>query len=93
MADDSTSSSQGELDSTIRENAAGPKWARGDSGEIEQHSLKDQIEADKYLRPQGGRLPQSGKGPGDAPGEPHDHAGDGVRASRPGLGNGAASAS
>ena len=41
MADD--------LDNTIRENAAGPKRARGDSGEMEQHSLKDQIEADKYL--------------------------------------------
>ena len=38
-----------DLDNTIRENAAGPKRARGDSGEMEQHSLKDQIEADKYL--------------------------------------------
>ena len=38
-----------ELDSTIRENASGPKRARGDAGEMEQHSLKDQIAADKYL--------------------------------------------
>ena len=38
-----------DLDNTIRENAEGPKRARGDSGEVEQHSLKDQIEADRYL--------------------------------------------
>ena len=38
-----------DLDNTIRENATGPKRARGDSGEIEQHALADQIEADRYL--------------------------------------------
>lgn len=38
-----------ELDNTIRENAAGPKRASGDSGSVDQHSLADQIEADKYL--------------------------------------------
>ena len=38
-----------DLESTIRENAAGPKRARGDSGEMEQHSLVEQIEADRYL--------------------------------------------
>jgi len=37
------------LEQTIRENAAGPKRAQGDSGSVEQHDLKDQIEADKYL--------------------------------------------
>ncbi|MCL2118679.1 MAG: hypothetical protein FWH27_09675 [Planctomycetaceae bacterium] len=37
------------LEDAIRENAAGPKRAQGDSGSVEQHSLKDQIEADKYL--------------------------------------------
>ena len=37
------------LDNTIRDNASGPKRAKGDSGEMEQHSLKDQIAADKYL--------------------------------------------
>ena len=41
MADD--------LDNTIRENAQGPAEAHGDSGGVKQHSLKDQIEADKYL--------------------------------------------
>ena len=41
MADD--------LENTIRENAAGPKRASGDSGSVEQHSLSDQIAADKYL--------------------------------------------
>jgi len=38
-----------ELDSTIRENAAGPKRASGDAGSVEQHGLADQIAADKYL--------------------------------------------
>jgi len=37
------------LDTDIRENAAGPKKASGDSGAVEQHDLQDQIEADKYL--------------------------------------------
>ena len=41
MADD--------LENTIRNNADGPKRARGDSGEMEQHSLSEQIEADRYL--------------------------------------------
>ena len=38
-----------DLDKTIRRNAKGPKRARGDSGEMEQHSLRDQIDADRYL--------------------------------------------
>lgn len=37
------------LDDTIRDNAAGPRRAKGDSGEMEQHSLSDQIAADRYL--------------------------------------------
>ncbi len=38
-----------ELDETIRQNAQGPSKATGDSGSVEQHSLADQIEADRYL--------------------------------------------
>ena len=38
-----------DLDNTIRENAAGPKKASGDSVSVEQHDLADQIAADKYL--------------------------------------------
>ncbi|MBI1375813.1 MAG: hypothetical protein GC159_24145 [Phycisphaera sp.] len=38
-----------ELDNAIADNAAGPKKASGDSGSVEQHSLQDQIAADKYL--------------------------------------------
>ena len=38
-----------QLDSTIRENAAGPKRASGDAGSVEQHALAEQIAADKYL--------------------------------------------
>ena len=41
MADD--------LDSTIRDNAEGPAEASGDAGAMKQHSLRDQIEADRYL--------------------------------------------
>jgi len=33
----------------IQENATKPKRARSDSGEVEQHSLKEQIDADRYL--------------------------------------------
>ncbi len=41
MADD--------LEDTIRENAQGPAEAHGDAGGMKQHSLPDQIEADRYL--------------------------------------------
>ena len=37
------------LDTQIRDNAAGPKKATGDSGSVEQHALTDQIAADRYL--------------------------------------------
>lgn len=37
------------LDQAIRDNAAGPKRAQGDAASVEQHGLKDQIEADRYL--------------------------------------------
>lgn len=45
MADD--------LKTSISENAQGPKRAKGDSGEMEQHSLTDQIAADRYLATKG----------------------------------------
>ena len=38
-----------QLDQKIRENAQGPRRASGDSGSVEQHSLSDQIAADRYL--------------------------------------------
>ena len=41
MADD--------LEDTIRDSARGPRSAKGDVGEIQQHSLADQIAADRYL--------------------------------------------
>ncbi len=37
------------LTDAIRENASGPASASGDSVSVSQHSLKDQIEADRYL--------------------------------------------
>ncbi len=50
-----------ELDNTIRDNATGPKRARGDAGEMEQHPLTDQIDADKYLAEKNaGRNPAKG---------------------------------
>lgn len=41
----------------IRENALKPRRARGDEGEVEQFSIRDQIEADRYAQEQaaGGR--------------------------------------
>ena len=38
-----------DLDDTIRRNAEGPSEASGDSGSMKQHSLREQIEADRYL--------------------------------------------
>jgi hypothetical protein len=38
-----------ELEQSIRENAQQPAEAAGDSGRVEQHSLSEQIEADRYL--------------------------------------------
>ena len=38
-----------DLDDNINTNATGPRRAAGDSGSVEQHSLPDQIAADKYL--------------------------------------------
>lgn len=38
-----------DLEETIRKNAKAPAKASGDSGSVEQHPLKDQIEADRYL--------------------------------------------
>jgi hypothetical protein len=38
-----------DLTQTILDNANGPSKASGDSGSMEQHSLPDQIEADRYL--------------------------------------------
>lgn len=39
----------GEIETAIVENATGPAKASGDAGSVEQHSLQDQIAADKYL--------------------------------------------
>jgi len=38
-----------ELDNAIRTNAEGPRSASGDSGSMQQHSIPDQIAADRYL--------------------------------------------
>ena len=42
-------SDESDLEDVIKDNAAGVKKAKGDNGELENHSLKDQIDADKYL--------------------------------------------
>ena len=38
-----------QLDTAIEENAKGPAKVSGDAGSVEQHPLKDQIEAAKFL--------------------------------------------
>jgi len=42
-----------QIKDAIAENATGPAKATGDSGSVEQHPLKDQIEAAKFLASQG----------------------------------------
>ena len=37
------------VEKAIEDSAKGPQSARTDMGEVQQHPLKDQIEADKYL--------------------------------------------
>ena len=37
------------LEDAIEENATGPKRASGDAGSVEQHSIRDLIEANKHL--------------------------------------------
>lgn len=44
-----TDNSTASLEQAIRDNAAGPKRAQGDAGSVEQHALRDQIDADRYL--------------------------------------------
>lgn len=44
MAEDTT------ISDAIKANAAGPKAVRGDEAEVTQHSLPDQIAADKYQK-------------------------------------------
>jgi len=46
----------------IQESALGPKRVRGDSGEVDQHPLKDLIEADKYERSKAAASGNSKKG-------------------------------
>ncbi len=38
-----------DITNAIRENASGPAKASGDQGSFEQHSIPDQIAADRYL--------------------------------------------
>jgi len=44
-----TDSNTPDLEQAIAENAAGPAKAMVDGQSVEQHALKDQIEADRYL--------------------------------------------
>ena len=37
------------LENTIADNAAGPKRAGNETGNVEQHSIPDQIAADRYI--------------------------------------------
>jgi hypothetical protein len=49
-----------DVEKAIEESAKGPKRASGDSGSVEQHSLREQIEVDKYLAvKRAGRNPAS----------------------------------
>lgn len=39
-----------DLEQNIENNAKAPKKVEGDAGSVEQHSLPDQIAADRYLQ-------------------------------------------
>ncbi len=41
--------SENGIDQSIKDNAISPKSAESDGHKVEQHSIKDQIEADRYL--------------------------------------------
>jgi len=40
---------ESEIEKSIKENAVGPKSAESDGQKVEQHSIAEQIEADRYL--------------------------------------------
>lgn len=44
--------SESAINNAITENATGPKKVSGDAGSVEQHDLKDQIEAEKFTQAQ-----------------------------------------
>ena len=51
IADDGTSTPSGtKPPDFIAENARGPRRVQGDSGSVEQHSLQDQIAAERFLQ-------------------------------------------
>jgi hypothetical protein len=39
-----------DIENALIENAQNPKKVSGDAGSLEQHALKDQIEAEKFLQ-------------------------------------------
>ena len=39
-----------QIENAIKDNASGPKSVSGDAGSVQQHSLPDQIAADKHLQ-------------------------------------------
>ena len=41
-----------DIENALIENAKGPKKVSGDAGSVEQHDLKDQIEAEKFTQAQ-----------------------------------------
>ena len=49
VIDDDEASSKKDLKDAIRENALGPKRVQSDAGSVEQHSLRDQIAAERFL--------------------------------------------
>jgi hypothetical protein len=38
------------IENSIKDNALGPKAVSGDAGSVQQHSLADQIAADKHIQ-------------------------------------------
>ena len=47
--DETSETGSDSLRDAIRENALGPKRVQSDAGSVEQHSLQDQIAAERFL--------------------------------------------
>ena len=58
-----------DMEKAIEKNAQGPKSAKGDVGQVEQHALKDQIEAGLYLASREARHPGLCTSPSSLPQE------------------------
>lgn len=61
MMTEDTRTDSGSVEEAIIANAIGPKKVSGDAGSVEQHSLAEQLELERYLQ---SKRASQGPGPG-----------------------------